>query len=346
MAAARRRIRVFLVVFAAVSILVGCSTTTTAPSISRPQPTWHEIHSDRDSHVAADDVCPKGRGPRGLDCRSKAPGYRECVERLSTDDSSTVCQQALIVRVECSSGERSSFHSGQDCASSFESYVSCRTGTPKRSDDVCAGGEREFLRCPDGFDPASGFDCVRARDAYYECRGDTRGDDLSCPTYLEVLGTCRALGVNCSGLLDKYLGCGVEGLSPNECAFGLNMRVNCLRDLKTGVFLRIATCDSAWDRLLKNCSGSRGLDFDASTPCTRGANWDEVSYSICEKQGDPAETVGVGYANPLDGDNYRLPVCWAPEDRDHRMDKAAEHSIGERSVRAVHRLGETRYESM
>ncbi|WP_433217198.1 hypothetical protein [Microtetraspora malaysiensis] len=267
------------------------------------------------------------------------------MKRHPAKNSAKLCQQALIVRIECRSGELSIFNSGPDCASSFESYVSCRTGTPKRSDDVCAAGEREFLRCPLDFDPDSNFDCVKARDAYYDCRDDTRVDYMFCSTYIEVLGVCHTLRVTCSDLLDKYLTCGIEGSSPNECAFGVNMRVNCLHDLKAGIFRQIATCDSIWSDHLRDCSGLDGLNVDGPTPCTGGVSWNQASYSICEKQGDSAETVGVDYVNPK-GKNYRLPVCWAPKSENQYMDKEAEHAIGGRSVRVIHRLGETRYESM
>ncbi|WP_143737030.1 hypothetical protein [Microbispora sp. GKU 823] len=268
------------------------------------------------------------------------------MKRHPVKNSAMLCQQALVVRIECRFGERAIFHSGQDCASSFDSYISCRTGTPKRSDDVCAGGEREFLRCPGNFDPASDFNCVKARDAYYDCRGDTRGDDIICATYIEVVSVCRTLRVNCSDLRDKYLTCTTEWPSPNECAFGLNMRVNCLRDLHAGIFLQIATCDSIWSDHLRDCAGIKGLNVDSSTPCTHAANWNEASYSICEKHGDSAETVGVDYVNPKDRNNDRLPVCWAPQSEKHHVEEEAEHAIGGRSVRVIHRFGDTRYESM
>ncbi|MFF4779641.1 hypothetical protein [Microtetraspora fusca] len=269
------------------------------------------------------------------------------MKRHPAKNSAMLCQQALIVRIECRFGDLSIFNSGQDCASSFESYVSCRTGTPKRSDDVCAAGEREFLRCPEGnFDPDSNFDCAKARDAYYDCRDDTRGDETFCSEYIEVVGVCHALRVSCSDLLDKYLTCVIEGPSPNECAFGLNMRVNCLHDLETGIFLQIATCDSIWSDHLRDCSGRDESSTDGPTPCTHATGWNKASYSICEKQGDSVGTVGVDYVNPEDRDNYRLPVCWAPKSENRYMDEEAEHAIGGRSVRVIHRLGETRYEPM
>lgn len=345
MAAARRWIWGVLVAVTAVSILTGCSSTAITSDNPWPQPTWHR-QIGPDARFAADDLCPKGRGPRGLDCRSKAPGYESCMKRHPVQNSAMLCQQALIVRIECRFGKRVTFHDEQDCASSFDSYVACRTGTPQRSDDVCAAGEREFLRCPENFDPGGDFDCVKARDAYYDCRGDTRGDDIDCSTYIEVVGVCHALRVSCSGLLDEYLTCTDEGSSPNECAFGSNMRLNCLHDLKAGVFLQTSTCDSIWSDHLRNCSGTKGLEVGGPTPCTHSANWNEASYSICERRGDSADTVGVAYVNPKDGSNYRLPVCWAPEGDNHHMDEEAEHAIGERVLRVIHRLGRTRYESM
>ncbi|MFC0865186.1 hypothetical protein ACFHYQ_23095 [Sphaerimonospora cavernae] len=342
MAAARQRIWGVLVALMAIATLTGCSTTNL--EIPWPQPTWH-LKTSHPSYAAADDICPQGQGPRGLDCRSKAPGYKACMKRHLVKNSAKLCQQALIVRIECRSGERAIFHTEQVCASSFESYLSCRTGTPKRSDHVCATGEREFLRCPGYFDPASNFDCVKARDAYYDCRDDTRGEYRLCSTYIEIVDVCYALRVSCSDLLDKYLICGSGWSSPNECAFGATMRVNCLHELKAGVFLQAATCDSIWSNHLRDCAGRNGMKVDGPTPCTGGANWNEISYSICEKQGDSAEVVGVDYVNP-EGRNYRLPVCWAPKSENNHMLEEAEHAIGRRSVRVIHRLGETRYESM
>ncbi|MDP9865887.1 MULTISPECIES: hypothetical protein [Streptosporangium] len=260
--------------------------------------------------------------------------------------SATLCQQALIVRIECRFGERAPFRGGEDCARSFDSYLACRTGTPSRSDEVCAAGERELSRCPGHFDPAADFDCVKARDAYYECRDDGRGDDAFCSTYIEVLGLCQTLRVGCSDLLDKYLVCAGEDLSPNECAFGLNMRINCLRDLGDGIFRQTATCDSVWRDSIRDCGGTRGLEADGPTPCTGGANWYAASYSICEKQGEPAETVGVAYVYPLSEGASHTPVCWAPEDGDRPMIEAATHASGGWGVRAIYHHGETRYGPM
>ncbi|MEN3534346.1 hypothetical protein AAH991_04455 [Microbispora sp. ZYX-F-249] len=334
-----------LVAVTAVAILTGCSSTAITSDIPWPQPTWHREISPN-ARSAADDLCPKGSGPRGLDCRSKAPGYEACMQRHPAKNSAMLCQQALVVRIECRFGERAIFHDEHDCASSFESYISCRTGIPKRSDDVCAAGEREFLRCPEDLDRTGDFDCAKARDAYYDCRGDARSDDIYCSTYIEVVGVRHALRVSCSGLLDKYLTCTAGGLSPNECAFGSYMRLNCLRDLRSGVFLQISTCDSIWSDHLKDCSGTKGLGFDGPTSCTHAANWNEASYSICERRHDSADTVGVAYVNPKDGSNHRLPLCWASKGENHHMDAEAEHAIGDRVLRVIHRLGETRYESM
>ncbi|GIH60882.1 hypothetical protein Msi02_16990 [Microbispora siamensis] len=108
----------------------------------------------------------------------------------------------------------------------------------------------------------------------------------------------------------------------------MNMRVNCLRDLHAGIFLQIATCDSIWSDHLRDCAGIKGLNVDSSTPCTHAANWNEASYSICEKHGDSAETVGVDYVSPKDRNNDRLPVCWAPQSENRHMEEEAEHAIG------------------
>ncbi|WP_386155780.1 hypothetical protein [Streptosporangium vulgare] len=327
----------------AIVVLAGCSTTATPPAIPRAQPSWYSVN-EPDTGAVAREVCPKGDGPGDVDCRSKVPGYDTCVRRHPAKTSATLCKQALIVRVGCRFGERGAFNNEKACAASFDSYLSCRTGTPVRSDEVCAAGEREFSRCPPTFDPAGGFDCVKARDAYYECRDDRRGDDTFCSTYIEVLGLCHTLRVGCSDLLDRYLGCADEDLSPNECAFGLTMRLNCLRDLGDGVFRQAATCDSVWRGSIRDCGGRQSLDTDGPTPCTGGRNWNTASYSICEKLGDPAETVGVAYVYSTSVG--RTPVCWAPEDGARPMTEAAERAFGERGVRLVHRHGETRHEPM
>lgn len=337
------RIRGLLVALMVLGVLTGCSPTAAPSKIPRSQPSWHFM-GDSGPGVPADDICPRGKGPRGLDCRSKAPGYKSCVKRHPMKTSATLCRQALIVRIWCRFGERAAFRSGNYCAASFDSYLSCRTGTPSRSDGVCAAGEREFSRCPGHFDPASDFDCVKARDAYYECRDDGRGDDAFCSTYIEVLGLCHTLRVGCSDLLDKYLGCVRAGLSPNECAFGVTMRLSCLRERGDGVFRQAATCDSVLRNSMRDCVGEKGLEVDGPTPCTSGANWNAASYSICEEQGEPAETVGVAYVYPSNGGIDR--VCWAPEDVTRLMAEAASHASSGRGVRVVHRHGETRYEPM
>ncbi len=344
----RSRIRGALVALMALVVLAGCSTTAAPPTVPRAQPSWHPLN-DPDTGAVAEELCPKGDGPRGVDCRSKVPGYDTCVKRhpaKTSATSATLCRQALIVQVGCRFGEQAVFNDGKACAASFESYLSCRTGTPVRSDEVCAAGEREFARCPLTFDPASGFDCVKARDAYHECRDDRRGDDPFCSTYIEVLGSCHTLRVGCSGLLDEYLVCVDEDLSPNECAFGLTMRTNCLRDLKDGIFRQTATCDSIWRGSLRDCGGTQGLDVDGPTPCTGGGAWRTSSHSICEKSGEPAETVGVAYVYPSSAAVGRMPVCWAPEDGARPMIEAAEEAYGKRGVRLVHRHGETRHEPM
>ncbi len=344
MVAVEWRIRGVLVALMAIVALAGCSTTATPPKVPRSQPSWHSLGGDN-SRVAADDLCPRGKGPRGLDCRSKSSGYGACVKRHLVKNSAILCQQALIVRIECRFGERATFHSGQDCASSFESYLSCRTGSSSRSDDVCAEGEREFLRCPGYFDPASNFDCVKARNSYYKCRDDARGEDIFCSTYIEVLGLCHTLRVGCSDLLDKYLVCTSGGLSPNECAFGLNKRINCLRDLGDGIFRQASTCDSIWRDFIRDC-GKSGLDMNGPTPCTGGTGWSRASYSICEKQGEPAETVGVAYVYPLYLGDARMHVCWAPRGEQRPMAEMAMQASGEHGVRAIYRHGETTYEPM
>ncbi|MEU8109974.1 hypothetical protein AB0C18_40340 [Nonomuraea muscovyensis] len=321
-------------------VLAGCSSAETPPRIPRSQPSWQVLSGD-DWRVAADDVCPKGEGPRGLDCRSKAAGYDACVKRHGVRK---LCRQALIVRVGCRFGKQGISRSERDCAASFASYLSCRTGTPRRSDEVCAAAESESARCPRTFDPAAGFDCVRARDAYYECRDDVRGDHGSCATYIEVLGLCHTLRVSCSGLLGTYLVCPGAGPSPNECAFGLTMRMNCLRDLTDGIFRHAATCDSVWTNTMRECAGSQALRADGPTPCAGGAGWNEADFSICEKQGESGETVGVAHVYPRSG-GIRRP-CWAHQGDEHAVDEISRHASGGDGVRVVYRHGETSYETL
>ncbi|GLW97022.1 hypothetical protein Misp02_11090 [Microtetraspora sp. NBRC 16547] len=86
--------------------------------------------------------------------------------------------------------------------------------------------------------------------------------------------------------------------------------------------------------------------MDGPTPCTGGAGWSRASYSICEKQGEPAETVGVAYVYPLDGAVDRTYVCWAPKGEQRPMAEMAMQASGKHGVRAIYRHGETRYEPM
>ncbi|MGP3964402.1 hypothetical protein ACTWPT_51425 [Nonomuraea sp. 3N208] len=119
-----------------------------------------------------------------------------------------------------------------------------------------------------------------------------------------------------------------------------------MRDLSDGVFQKIATCDSMWQNVIRNCNGKQGLNADGPTPCTGGANWDAASYSICEKQGDPAEVVGTAYVYSSSGFFDRMPACWASEDEKRRMAEEAMEASGAWGVRVVHRHGETTYEPL
>ncbi|NUW35980.1 hypothetical protein HTZ77_31855 [Nonomuraea sp. SMC257] len=344
MTAERRRIRGVLTALVAVALLAGCSTTAEPPRIPRTQPSWHAPVDDPDAVVAG--LCPKGGGSAGPDCRSKVPGYDACVRTHHGRNASALCGRAMVVRAGCVFGDMGRFHDEQDCAASSEAYVSCRTGTPRRSDEVCALGETEFWRCPDAFDPASGFDCAQARAAYYECRDDSRSDHQYCSAYVEVLGLCRTLRVGCSDLLGEYLVCAEKGNSANGCAFGQRVRVTCLRDLADGLFRQASTCDSVWRRALTDCLGMKGYHMDGSTPCVGGGDWRDASYSICEKRGESHETVGVAYVDPQDRGIYVKPLCWATQDGQRTLADLVEDHFSERGVRVVFLDGETRHGPM
>ena len=271
-------------------------------------PYWPKVYR---TGVVAIEICPRGPGPTGRDCRSKAPGYKSCMKRYRLKNAAGLCQQALIVRLECSAGERAMFHNRRDCDWSANTYLSCRTESPKRSNDVCAEAVKQSLRCP-GFsmDPTTTFDCMQVLDAYYKCR-DTGPDSADiCDVYIELLSDCTNLRVDCSDLLDKTIACGIrDQFSPNECAFSLTRRTQCLRAMSDGIFHNIATCDSILSNTIKRCRGLDTLKSENSNTCTQGENWEDKSYSICEVQGPPARTVSIYYIDISERDPVQQPPC-------------------------------------
>ncbi|TYB66111.1 hypothetical protein FXF51_18125 [Nonomuraea sp. PA05] len=288
--------------------------------------------------VAADEECPAGNGPRGLDCRKADPGYKAapifdaCMKQHQVKTADIMCHRALIVWFECTAGEQSNAVTPRMCDTSAGSYLSCRTGTPARSDQVCAAGEREYLRCPGSYgDPF--VDCGDLRRSYYECRDDRSGSDPFCGTYLEVLSVCRSLKVECADLLGKFLTCAAAELSPDECAFGQRMRIYCLRDVNDGVFRSAATCDAPWRQAMTEC-----LDEDQPAPlCTMGASWREASYSICEGRR------GVAY---LTGRATDTPICWTGHHAAELTNEVMEGLGEDTYVRVVHVDGDLSYEVM
>ncbi|MEV4356028.1 hypothetical protein [Nonomuraea sp. NPDC049625] len=254
------------------------------------------------------------------------------MEQHQVKNANILCHRTLIAWFECKYGAQSNGVTSRMCDASADSYLSCRTRTPARSDHVCAAGEREHLRCPGSYgDPF--VDCGDLRHSYYECRDDPRGSDPFCATYLEVLSVCRTLKVGCADLLDKFLTCTDVQLSPNECAFGQRMRIYCLRDINEGVFHKADTCDGQWRQAMTEC-----LDEDQRTVlCSMGAGWRDASYSICEGQ------TGVAY---LKGRATETHICWTGGDAAELMDEVAAGISEDTYLRVVHLNGEISYEVM
>ncbi|MFG6191315.1 hypothetical protein [Nonomuraea sp. JJY05] len=334
MGSARRGSRNGLAVLLIMVLLTACAPAVAVSKVPSPGPTWYGTNEN----VAADETCPKGDGPRGLDCRKTdprekaTPRFDACMEQHHVKNAAILCHRDLIVWFECRYGARTNAVTSRMCDASAGSYLSCRTGTPARSDQVCAAAEREYLRCPGSYgDPF--VECGDPRRSYYECRDDPRGSDPFCATYLEVLSVCRALKVGCTDLLDKFLTCSDAELSPNECAFGQRMRIYCLRDIKEGVFHEADTCDGQWRKAMAECS----TEAQRAVPCSLGAGWRDASYSICEGQR------GVAY---LKGQATKTHICWTGGDAAELTDEAAEGIWEDTYLRVVHLDGENSYEVM
>ncbi|WP_406311421.1 hypothetical protein OHA77_21820 [Streptosporangium sp. NBC_01639] len=254
------------------------------------------------------------------------------MEQHQVKNANILCHRALIVWFECRDGAQSNAVTSRMCDASADSYLSCRTGTPARSDHVCAAGEREYLRCPGLYgDPF--VDCGDPQRSYYECRDDPRGSDPFCVTHLEVLSVCRTLKVWCADLLDKFLTCADAELSSNECAFGQRMRIYCLRDVNEGVFHKADTCDSQWRQAMTECLGKD----QRTVLCSMGASWRDASYSICEGQ------KGIAY---LKGQATETHICWTGGDAAELIDEVVEDIWEDTYVRVVRLNEEIRYEVM
>src|SRR5262245_37427461 len=106
---ARRDTRNGLAVFLIMVALTACAPAVAVSKVPSPEPTWYGTTEK----VAADEICPEGDGPRGLDCRKAdprsgaAPIFDACMERHQVKNAKILCQHALITWLECRDGARS-----------------------------------------------------------------------------------------------------------------------------------------------------------------------------------------------------------------------------------------------
>lgn len=69
-------------------------------------------------------------------------------------------------------------------------------------------------------------------------------------------------------------------LSENECAFGANVNYHCKASVKAGDLNNAGLCKDTWNTFIDECGGKAGL---IKSGCTKGRDWQDVSYAICEK---------------------------------------------------------------
>ncbi|MEU4725486.1 RHS repeat-associated core domain-containing protein [Nonomuraea dietziae] len=233
--------------------------------------------------------CPAGskRGKGGI-CGDAAAEYNEC---RSEGNKKKACQDLKTDYIAC----RNEKKTGKTiCGEYAENYIDCRIGsngnhpaTPG-SHNTCAGANREERRCSLERDRNSGYgagngDCAIARGDYISCRGDkkNRDDHKICSEYAELNYKCRKHDASiCSDNLDNMLTCYARGMSENECAFGANVNYHCRGSVKARDLNSASICEETWNTFLDQCVGKAGLN---KAGCTKGRDWQDVSYTICEK---------------------------------------------------------------
>jgi RHS repeat-associated protein len=233
--------------------------------------------------------CPAGsKKGKGSVCGDAAAEYSEC---RSEGNKKKTCQDLKTDYIAC----RNEKKTGKTlCGEYAEDYIDCRTGsngnhpaTPS-SHNTCAGANREERRCSLERDRNSGYgagngDCALARGDYVSCRGDkkNRDDHKICSEYAELNYKCRKHDASiCTDNLDNMLTCYARGMSENECAFGANVNYHCKASVKAGDLNNAGLCKDTWNTFIDECGGKAGLN---KSGCTKGRDWQDVSYTICEK---------------------------------------------------------------
>ncbi|RVX44434.1 RHS repeat-associated protein [Nonomuraea polychroma] len=256
---------------------------------------------DPDGHkkqTAKKVTCPAGsKKGKGLICADAVVEYNDCRD---AGNKKKHCQDMKVDYVEC----RNEKKTGKVLCSEYaDNYIDCRIGsngnhpaTP-RSHGTCSGANREQRRCSLERDRNSGYgasnsDCEIARNDYISCRGDkkNRDDHKICSEYAELNNKCRKHDASiCGDNLNNMLKCYARGLSENECAFGANVNYHCRGSVKAGDLNNASICEATWNTFLEECVGISGLE---KSGCTKGRDWQDVSYTICEKPANNYNCVG------------------------------------------------------
>ncbi|MFB9680164.1 RHS repeat-associated core domain-containing protein [Streptosporangium vulgare] len=243
-------------------------------------------------------TCPAGsKKGKGAICGDAAVEYNDCRD---AGNKKKQCQGMKTDYVEC----RNEKKTGKALCSDYANdYIGCRVGsngnhpaTPQ-GHNTCSGANKEERRCSLERDRNSGYgasngDCEIARQDYVSCRGDkkNRDDHRICSEYAELNYKCRRHDASiCGNNLDNMLTCYARGLSENECAFGANANYHCRGSVKAGDLKNASACKDTWDTFLEECVGKAGLE---KSGCTKGRDWQDVSYTICDKLANNYNCVG------------------------------------------------------
>ncbi len=244
-------------------------------------------------------TCPKGaKTSKDPICKDAAGEYKDCAKENKGQSGKAICQGMKTDYIGCRTENRGgNFKTNHKICDAFaDQYVWCRKGGeywPGHSHDVCVGASQEVRRCQfgdlnggrKGYGQGAGGVCDNVRFDYYSCRSDKRGDDPGCSSFAETQFRCRLHeNVKCNDMQDKFLSCyrRGRGMSANECAFGVNALAHCRDSAQRGLFSDKGTCGATWNSFMKRCDGLRGLK---GNNCTQGENWQDVTFSICEKEG-------------------------------------------------------------